>query len=426
MKCFNCGKETNAYLCPECRTEEILDKLIPQMLSYKADLCEFPHLAEYVATLTEEREVRKCTPEILAAIPTELAEYYCCLYYRYEEKDHLESAIENYLSKHDWIEEKSQNLVGYLINYYLPNNFVKPGAWCDWISKTEGIYCELYGIAAKYFAMIGEYDLSDQMVEKGLACDSFLYSDKIKMQKTLEKQKIDTERYRTKDPYWPQRKPGESNESLEARCRSVAMFYDEKGIPHKRIESKPQKVEEDAFIQPKECFDLPESYCAFWCMPAFSAVSAKPIYQIAAVKVDRGNITDEFQSFIRPWDGGEAVRKSAAKEAGVALSVIEGAEDVDQVMVKFFDFVGDVVLASAGALGDQKKLLCRAARYSGMKSLPNKLYDLLDLAGETDSKFDFKNRAELLEMLGIAEGADALGKAKANVELCNALKNYGV
>ena len=426
MKCFNCGKETKEYLCPDCCNTEVLDKLIPQMLSYKADLCEFPYLAEYVATLTEEREVRKCIPEILAAIPTELAEYYCCLYYRYEEKGKLESAIENYLSKHDWIEGKSQNLVLYLIDFYLPNDFVKPKAWCDWITKTEGVYCELYEMAAKYFAMIGEYDLSNQLAEKGLACERFFYSNKERMQVKLNDQKVKTQSYRTKAPYWPKRKKGESDESLETRCRSVAMFYDEKGISYPRIESKPKKVKEDAFIQPRDCFDLPENYCAFWCMPAFSAVSAKPIYQIAAVKVDRGNITDEFQSFIRPWDGGEAVRKSAAKEVGVPLSVIEGAEDVDQVMVKFFDFVGDAVLVSTGALGDQKKLLCRAARYAGMKSLPNELYDLLDLAGETDSKFDFKNRAELLEMLGIAEGADALGKAKANVELCNILKNYGV
>ena len=115
------------------------------------------------------------------------------------------------------------------------------------------------------------------------------------------------------------------------------------------------------------------------------------------------------------------VLKSAAKEAGVPLSIIEGAEDVDQVMVKFFAFVKDAVLVSTDALGNQKNLLCRAARYAGMKSLPNELYDLLDLAGETDSKFDFKSRSELLEMLNIAEGADALGKAKANIAIYTAL-----
>ena len=152
----------------------------------------------------------------------------------------------------------------------------------------------------------------------------------------------------------------------------------------------------------------------------------KPIYQIAAVKVASGNITDEFQSFVRPWDGTPS-RTSAAKAAGVPLSIIEGAEDVDQVMAKFFDFVADAVLVSTGALGDQAKLLCRATRYAGRKCLPNELYDLLDFAAETDNKFDLENnnRAYLLEVFGIAEGTDSVGKAKANAVLCEALKNYG-
>ena len=116
----------------------------------------------------------------------------------------------------------------------------------------------------------------------------------------------------------------------------------------------------------------------------------------------------------------------AAKEADVPLSVIEGAEDVDQVMPKFFAFVGDAVLVSTGALGNQAKLISRAARYSGMKEIPNEFYDLLDLAAETDSKFDLENnnRAFLLQYFGIAEGADALGKATANIALYEALKKH--
>ena len=135
--------------------------------------------------------------------------------------------------------------------------------------------------------------------------------------------------------------------------------------------------------------------------------------------------TKSRQSFVRPWDANKASRQSAAKEAGVPLSVIEGAEDVDQVMVKFFDFVGDAVLMSTDALGNQKNLLCRATRYAGMKRLPNKLYDLLDFAGEVDSKLGFMNRTELLHVFNIAEGTASLGKATANIALYDALKNYG-
>lgn len=96
--------------------------------------------------------------------------------------------------------------------------------------------------------------------------------------------------------------------------------------------------------------------------------AAKGIYQIAAVKVRDGQITEEFQSLIRPWDG-IADRKDAARKAKVELAVIESAEDVDQVIPKFFAFVGGDILVSTGAFGNQAKLLTRAARYAGMSDL---------------------------------------------------------
>ena len=58
-------------------------------------------------------------------------------------------------------------------------------------------------------------------------------------------------------------------------------------------------------------------YCAFWCADTFSLSAAKGIYQIAAVKVRDGEITEEFQQLIRPWDG-IADRKDAAKKAGLS------------------------------------------------------------------------------------------------------------
>lgn len=417
MECFNCGKETKEYLCADCRTEGILGKIFEQIRFYKPETCENPYLAEYVATLTGDRAERNCIPDILALFPVEMTEYYQCLYYWIRGMDEFEAATESYLSQHAWIEEKSQMLISYLLKKYIRNDFVKPRQWCDWIAETDNLCGELYSQAAMYFAMIAEYDLADRMVDQGLACDRFLYSTKEYMQTSLDKQKTDTLRYRTKKPYWP---------TTEERRRAVAMFYDEKGISYPRIESKPAKVPENEFAPISECLEAPEDYCAFWCAEAFSVSSAKPIYQIAAVKVENGKVIDEFQSFIRPWDANKASRQSAAKEAGVPLSVIEGAEDVDQVMTKFFAFVGDLALVSTDALGNQMKLLCRATRYAGMKQLPNELYDLLDLAGETDSKFDFAKRSDLLQAFDIAEGTDALGKAKANIALYDALKKYGV
>ena len=417
MKCFNCGKETSDYLCSQCRREETLETVFFQILYFKAETCENAYLLEYADSLSDEKGVKDCIPDLLSCFPAEIAEYYTCIYYCKAKKELFELAAIQYLNAHDWAENNSQQIISYLLGFYVPNNFIKPREYCDWIAESQDACAELCAKAAEYYAMIAEYDLSDQMVEKGVKCDRFIYSDAERMRATFEKQTAKTNGYRTKKPYWP---------TTEERRRAVAMFYDEKGISYPRIESKPAKTPENEFEPIHECFELPDSYCAFWCAEAFSIASSKPIYQIAAVKVADGKILDEFQSFIRPQDGTPS-RKSAVKEAGVSLSVIEGAEDVDQVMVKFFEFVGDAVLMSTGALGEQAKLLGRAARYTGMKRIPNELYDLLDLAAETDGTFDLENnnRSYILNALNLAEGKDALGKAKANINIYEALKNYG-
>lgn len=51
-------KNTNDYLCPSCRTQEILDKIFSEIRFYNPETCENVYLAEYMSTLTEERAER--------------------------------------------------------------------------------------------------------------------------------------------------------------------------------------------------------------------------------------------------------------------------------------------------------------------------------------------------------------------------------
>ena len=93
-------------------------------------------------------------------------------------------------------------------------------------------------------------------------------------------------------------------------------------------------------------------------------------------------------------------------------------------MGKFFSFVGNDILISTDALRSQEGLITRAARYSGMKSIPNLFFDLLDFAAEISPEFDMQNntRDYLLSHFGIKEGLDALGKATANIQIYDCLK----
>ena len=109
------------------------------------------------------------------------------------------------------------------------------------------------------------------------------------------------------------------------------------------------------------------------------------------------------------------------------METIESALDVDLAMKDFFSFVENDVLVSTGALGNQAKLISRAARYAGMARIGNEFYDLLDMAADASPEFDMSNntREFLLSHFSIVEGGTALEKAIANKSLYDALTNYG-
>lgn len=422
MKCLNCGKETDAFLCPDCITEDILDKVFLDLMFYNPDKCENPVISEYVSGLSERYAELDAIPELLKLFPESISDFYFCRYYKRSRNPSFEAKACEYLNTHNLSERKSQWVLYDLLTFYIPGNYLSPMSWCRSAADADDFCIEIYEQAAKYFGMIGEYDLSDQIVEKGLRLCSderyqgFLFQERECAVENLEKQKKDTERYRTKKPYWPK---------TEERRRAIALIYDEKGISYGRIAGKPSKIAEADFEPLHEIYDCdPENYCAFWCSAAFSLGPVKPIYEIAAIRVRNGAAVDSFRQLIRPWDNHRS-KEDAAKKAGVPLSEIDTAPDVDQVIPKFLEFVGADPLVSTDALGSQAKLLSRAARYSGLREIKNEMFDLLDYAADMSDELAAADRQMLLQRFGVPEGANALECAAANTALFKALTALG-
>ena len=425
MKCLNCGCESEKFLCLACNKAEVLKKNFQEIIYYKSYTCENKYLIEYDAGLREGTAIVDIIPDILKQFDSKITEYYYCLYYRTIRDERFEYVAIKYIESHDLSDIKTQHIMYELIESYIPNNFIKPKKWCEIIFETKNLSCELYAVAAKYFAMIGEYDISDNITERAVKiCNDidnrvFIFYSPEDMNERLEKQKSDTNRYRTKRPYWP---------STEERRRAVAVFYDKKGIKYPSIEKKPKKIREDEFEPIRECVDYELSkYCVFWCSEVFAINAPKSIYQIGAVKIFNGKEIDSFESFIRPWDSAIKWKELAAKEVGVSLEVIESAENVKTVFLKFLEFVGDNVLVSTGALGNQGKLISRAARYSGLRKIENEFLDLLDVATDISVEFDFSNntRKYLLTYFSLEEGKTALEKARLNEKIYSELRKYG-
>lgn len=195
MKCLNCGNTSDNYLCPECTTLDVLEKIFKEIRYYKAETCENPYLLETVSGLSGKHPERNLLPDILNMFDFKISEYYYCWYYYIRKDECFEDAAIAYLNVHDLTDIRTQDILDCLLKSYIPNDFIKPKKWCDFIAETDALCCELYEIAAKYFAMIGEYDMADAVADKGIEiCNDvnrriFLFSAPEKMISRLEKQK---------------------------------------------------------------------------------------------------------------------------------------------------------------------------------------------------------------------------------------------
>lgn len=391
-----------------------MDLVYREIMYTAPDYCTLPEVAQLKRLQTELKGERSILPQVFALFDPSVTEYYLCQYYKATKNPRYEAQAVTYLETHGWQEDRTQRVLYGHIRYYLPDDFISPMAWCEKIEARDDLACDLYTTAAHYRGMIGDYDLAEALLQRAHAYDAegrkWLYQGQDSVPKHFQEREAELQRWRNKKAYWP---------TSEERRRALAVFYDERGITYPRIESKPKKIAESNFEPISEYLGkAPAQYCAFWCAAGFSVTSAKCVYQIAAVRVDKGEVTDQFQNYIRPWDG-DAARKAAAKDGGISAEVLAHAEDVDLVMKRFFAFVGGSVLVSTDALGEQAKLISRAARYSGMAKISNQFLDLLDLAEDTLEGLELSanSRTALLRRCHIEEGSDALGKALANHQL---------
>ena len=423
MKCLYCGMVSNNYLCDAHVTEPVLDEIFNIFRFNNAIICENKFIRDYARKFEKPSQARACLPEIFVLFPDSIRDYYLCRYYWTTRDTRYEETVLNYLSTCTGTDEKWQRVLWEYLDYWIQDDFVKPQKWCEIIKNNDNLAIELYYQAAKFFGMVGDYDFADEVINKAIiycndmAFNNFLLASREDARASLLSLIGINNNYKIK-PYWP---------TTMARRTKLIPIYEAKGIPIPItvFAPKKKKVIESDFKSIEECDEsIHSDYCAFWCADVYNAFStAKVMYQIAAVKVRGDRIVDEYQSFVKIWDG-KAMKEAAAKEAGVDIAVLDKAPAVSVVMNKFFKFVGDDILVSTSALGNQAKIISRAARYSNMTSIPNKFFDLLDYAADVSPKFDMVNnsREHLLSHFQIQEGNDALEKAKGNVVIYLLLK----
>lgn len=426
MKCFNCGNETSEYICDNCIQEETLNNIFEQLLLTKSDNCNNPYILEYASNLESFKDIRNCIPTILDKFEKTINEYYYCRYYkRTFNKSYEEKAI-NYLNTHKGFDIKKQNILYELLNYYLREDYEKPQKWCDIIANNFELCIELYDISSKHLSMIGEYEVAENLIKTGMRNldkkELYLFSNKDNMEKSFTETTRLIERYKSGKPYWP---------ATEERRKQIKRIYEEKGIEiptsSKHISThnrENRRVKASDFISNNDWYDdIPSDYISFYCKGIYSTKTIITMYEIGAVKVSNGLITEKFSTIICPWEDTKT-KIGAANELGITVNELENADNIETALKRFFDFAGGKLLVSTEGLGVQKSILTRAMRYAFYKELINPIGDILDYAANKDSRFDFENntREYLINYFNLKEEKDSLSKAISNYKIIEELR----
>ena len=296
MKCLNCQKTTNSFLCDSCLNNKELEKVLNYIIKREI-IQDDNRLNTFIEESTYEERC-DCFSILLKDYKGKNKEYYNCKYLKMIHSDLFEEMALKYLDKNDFNMINSQDILYDLLNFYFRNDFITPQKWYNKILNENSLCYELYINAAEYFSMIGDYEESKFLLDKIEASINelnVLYSRNTKENiiNSIRKIRNLLERYRNGKPYWP---------NTEERRKKIATIYDEKGINYKgtiKVNAyKKNKIKEDEFALINECDDYSiNSYCSFWCNYVEGIKGIKDVYELAAIKVVDGVIVNEFKTF---------------------------------------------------------------------------------------------------------------------------------
>ncbi|SFQ17178.1 DNA polymerase-3 subunit alpha [Psychrobacillus psychrotolerans] len=100
------------------------------------------------------------------------------------------------------------------------------------------------------------------------------------------------------------------------------------------------------------------------------------IIELAAVKMQNGNIIDKFERFVNPH---HALSATTIELTGITDDMVQNAPEIEQVIKDFYEFIGDGVLVAHNASFDMG-FLYEGYRRTGIDYFSHPVIDTLELA----------------------------------------------
>ncbi len=138
------------------------------------------------------------------------------------------------------------------------------------------------------------------------------------------------------------------------------------------------------------------------------------IIEVSALKVRNEVVRDGFSSLIKP---SEPINWFITNLTGITDAMVENAPDINEVMQKFYDFIGDDILIGHNVHFDVNFLYDNLWLHNGLV-LDNSFVDTLRLARKALPFLHNHKQTTVAEYYGIA--TDGAHRALRDCEICNA------
>ena len=365
MNCIYCGKESDARLCGEHRTLEVLGELIQLVKHYAPERCDNPSVRAYMEGFDSWKDAfAKDFTEMLELFPADEARYERCLVFAETDREALTCEATAYLEEREWDEPRSQEIMHILLQSYSRKDFSSPEPYVEFIAETEGLLHELYCDAISYLGMVGSYDEAAELIilakEQAEAGTRSLFDrDREAQMEALDKTAEQNEKWRKK-AYNP-RDP-KAKEQLNAIYAAKGIAACSKPWPKKTPASE---FQQPALADAASC----EDFCAVWMREYPGA--QRGICEIRALRIEDCDQAGEFRSAVKPWKAARNTFAKAARNLGMSHQELKAAPEVFEAIPRLLDFAAGLPIALCGQ--GQLDALVRAARYSGLAGIVNEV-----------------------------------------------------
>ena len=401
--CLNCGKETDGYLCDQCRGQVDLEELCGRIMAYRPGIGENAIWDGIAAGMEKPYAFRDVVLTIAEDLPSPRKEYWAAICYagnganvRKDSREWLYETYERIKTQEGLNREEVNRIKGMVLGaLFMDYRYEDAEVLAGELLEEKELPTQGYYNLADFYSKTRRYDEADDAINGAKEVYGEELIDTV-FKSIAEKNRKYREAEATgKKEYMPA--PRENRE--EAR-KAYVDFLASIGIdaempdPSTPRRNIPQAIPKDQYPNPKEIRDANfDSFVAYDLETTGLSPNTDSIIEIGAIKVVNGEIVESgefvFQEFVKPFK--KSIREEVTELTGITKEDVRDARQMWEVFPDFMKFVGDNILVGYHSIKFDSRFLVRAGRYSSIV-MENPQFDVVRYA------------ISLREAVGLPEG----------------------